>query len=109
MTHQSTADAVEFARANERLRQEAETFEELKHQSRQWFRLKLAVGITSIAALVAVLVLCGYVILTPDKFPPGVYWIAVVGLLGDILAVSTLVWKVILAPEGKATLAPVTY
>lgn len=108
MTDQTTTDAIAFARANERLRQEGETFEELKRQSRQWFMLKLAVGVTSIVALVAILGLCGYVILTPTSFPPSTYWVATVGLLGDILGISTLVWKVILAPEAKAALSPVT-
>ncbi|MAU99136.1 MAG: hypothetical protein CMP81_25185 [Fulvimarina sp.] len=90
------------------MRQESETFEERRHQSRGWFRLKLAVGITSIIVLMTVLFLCAYVILTPSKFPPGVYWVSVVGLLGDLLGISTLAWKVILAPDSGHTLGPTT-
>jgi len=101
-------DPVEFARAEEQLRQERETFEQQKAQAARWFVLRLSVGYTSVAALVIVLGVCVYVLMRTDVFPTNVVTAAGVTLFGDVVGLVATIWKVVLSPGTVASLSPVT-
>ena len=99
---------IEFARAEEQLRQERETFEHQKAQSARWFVLRLSVGYTSVAALVIVLGVCVYILMRTDVFPNTVVTAAGVTLFGDVVGLVATIWKVVLSPGTVASLTPTT-
>jgi len=101
-------DPIEFARAEEQLRQERETFEQQKAQAARWFLLRLSVGYTSVAALVMVLGVCVYTLMRTDVFPASVVTAAGATLFGDVVGLVATIWKVVLSPGTVASLTPVT-
>jgi hypothetical protein len=102
-------DPIEFARAEEELRQERETFEQQKSQTARWFLLRLSVGYTSVAALVIVLAVCVYILMRTDVFPSSVVTAAGATLFGDVLGLVATIWKVVLSQGTVASLTPVTH
>jgi len=101
-------DPIEFARAEEQLRQERETFEHQKAQSARWFLLRLSVGYTSVAALVMVLGVCVYILMRTDTFPASVVAAAGATLFGDVVGLVATIWKVVLSSGTVASLTPTT-
>jgi hypothetical protein len=65
-------DAAILAQAEERLRQERELFDQRKAQDTKTFVLRLAMGWTAVALLVAICAFCGYVIVN-NVVPPHAY------------------------------------
>src|SRR5436305_1871144 len=102
------ADPIEFARAEEQLRQERETFEHHKALAARWFLLRLSVGYTSVAALVIVLGVCVYILMRTDAFPVNVVTAAGATLFGDVMGLVATIWKVVLSPGTVASLTPTT-
>lgn len=101
-------DPIEFARAQEQLRQERETFEQQKVQSARWFLLRLSVGYASVLALVLVLGICVYILMNTKIFPTSVVTAAGATLFGDVVGLVATIWKVVLGPGTVGALAPVT-
>jgi hypothetical protein len=101
-------DPIEFARAEQQLRQEQDTFEQQKSHAARWFLLRLSVGYTSVAALVIVLGLCVYILMRTDAFPTAVITAAGATLFGDVVGLVATIWKVVLSPGTVASLTPVT-
>lgn len=99
---------IEYARAEEQLRQERETFEQQKSHAARWFLLRLSVGYTSVAALIIVLAICVYILFRNDSFPTSVTTAAGATLFGDVLGLVGTIWKVVLSPGTVAALSPVT-
>jgi hypothetical protein len=104
----ATENSIEFLRAEEQLRQERETFEQQRMHGARWFLLRLAVGYTSVAALVVVLAVCIYILMRNDLFPISVVTAAGATLFGDVIGLVATIWKVVLNPGTVPTLAPVT-
>ncbi|HEX5257765.1 MAG TPA: hypothetical protein VFW35_03160 [Sphingomicrobium sp.] len=95
------------ARASERLRQERETFDQLKSHDRCWFRLRLAAATILIAALIAVLVVAAHVVLSPASYSSGAVVLAAVLLLADIACLAGGVCLVVVR-DGQSRLSPTT-
>jgi hypothetical protein len=99
---------IDFARAEEQLKQERETFQLYKAQSARWFLLRLSVGYTSVLALVVILGVCTYILMNATIFPVSVTTAAGAALFGDVVGVVATIWKVVLSPGTVASLTPVT-
>lgn len=101
------ADRVSFAREQEQLRQERETFEQAKKQDAQWFVLRLVMGYVAVVFLTAIMVVAPYVLFNESKFSTGVVAAAGAALFGDVLGLLIMVWKTLFNPDLKAQLRPV--
>lgn len=99
---------VELERAAEQVRQERETFNQRKDHGERWFRLRLAMGYSSIVLLGGVMGISGYVLLSPAAYSGGVLATAGGALFVDVLGLLAGVWKISLSPELAGTLSPVT-
>ena len=108
MSDSVTRDAVLIERASEQLRQERETFDQIKLQQSRWFTLRLVMGFVAVVLLPAVMVVSGYVIFNPTQFPPWVLNAAASALFVDVLGILFAVWKVVLNPSSVTILEPVT-
>jgi hypothetical protein len=99
---------VRDVRALERLRQERETFDHAKIEVTQWSRLRLRMGYTGIAALLAVAMVSGFIVLNPGSYSNSVITLAATTLLVDILSLSVSIFKLVLHQGSAAHLRPVT-
>lgn len=99
---------LSLERAAEQIRQERETFEQRKRHEHMWFGLRLAMGISSIILLAAIMVLCAVILLNPSSYPVNVVTAAGVALLTDVLGLLIGVWKIVLNSESITQLEPVT-
>lgn len=90
---------------NERLRQEKETFQQLKRQDNWWFCLKLAMGFLSILLLTIIAVVSTFIILDHRDYPSSIVVLAATSLFSDILALVISIWKIVLSP---VKLEPIT-
>lgn len=95
-------------RALEQLRQERETFDQVKVEVEQWSRLRLRMGYVGIAALLGVAIVSGSVILNPSRYPAAVITLAATTLLVDILGLSVSIFKLVLRQGSGMRLKPVT-
>lgn len=100
-------DAVVLARAEERLRQEREIFDQRKAQDRRSFTLKLVMGWSAVFLLVAICALCGFVVIDHKEFTAGTVTAATSALLVEALGLFTGVWRLTLG-KGPAELRPTT-
>ena len=108
MTASDQNDAITFARAEEQLRPETETFEQQKRQAAYWFGLRLAVGYVSVAALVLIMLICFYILINNTAFPAAVVTAAGATLFGDVLGLLGSIWKIVLNPGSVGAVTPVT-
>jgi hypothetical protein len=102
-----TNAAVVLARAEERLRQERELFDQKKAQDRRVFTLKLTMGWTAVALLVAICAFAGYVILNHQHFDGATVATATSALLVEALGLAGAVWRGTLG-KGPQELGPTT-
>jgi hypothetical protein len=93
----------------EAIRQQSETFEQLKRQDQQWFSLRLTMGYSAVVLLLVVLSVCAVVIFAAGRFPEFVVKAASVTLFADVIGLLLSVWKVALNPTFQNRLRPVTY
>ncbi len=100
-------ETIAIASAEERLRQERETFDQRKKQDARWFAVRLAMGIAAIIIVLAVAGICGWIVVEHDKFTTAEVTIATSALFADILGLMISVWKIVLGP-GPQALGPVT-
>jgi hypothetical protein len=95
-------------RDDERLRQERETFDQHKSHENRWFALRLAMGYSSVAALLGVFLVCVYVFLNYSALPEVIVTSAAAAFFGDVVAAVVMVWRVVLNPDFMTSLAPLT-
>ena len=95
-------------RQSEALRQERETFNQLRRHNQWWFVLRLAMGFTSIPFLVGVAIFSCHILLDWQTFPSRIVTAAESALFATVLGVIVGVWKVVLAVNPNVELRPVT-
>lgn len=94
--------------ADERLRQERETFDQHRTHQNRWFLLRLTMGYMSVVLLPSILVVSTYILLNHTRFPAGVVTAAGGALFVDALGLVASVWKIVLNRGFMSKLAPVT-
>jgi hypothetical protein len=103
-----TADTIAIEMAMQRLRQEQETFDQVKAHGERWFALRLRMGYVAVALMPTIAALCGYIVLNSTLYTVATVNMASGALLLDILGLLISVWKVVLNPGSVAKLSPVT-
>lgn len=93
-------------RATERLRQERETFDQLKAHDALWFKLRLATGSVAIVALLVVLVVMANVVMHPTVYSGAAIILAAIGILADIAGLAGTVFLLVLR-DGSGHLRPI--
>lgn len=101
------AETITIANAEERLRQERETFDQRKEQDSRYFRLRMAMGWMAVILLPAIGVTCGWIIFHSHGFASATVTVATSALLVDALGLVVWVWKIVMG-SGPRTLEPVT-
>ena len=94
------------ARATERLRQERETFDQLKAHDWWWFRLRLLTGLVAIGALLVVLFVAASVVLSPSYYAPTTVVLSAIAILADIAGLAGTVFLLVLR-HGSGNLRPI--
>src|SRR5688500_9298541 len=77
------------------LEQARETFEIRRAHDRHWRRVRLIIAYTSVLMIIAIMILCTYVILNYRHFPAVVLNAAIAAYFVDILGVLILTWKLV--------------
>jgi uncharacterized membrane protein YqjE len=103
-----TPDAIQFQRSIENLRQERETFDQLKKHDEYWFYLKMVMGVCSVIIMIIVLIFSIFVIINFKSFSETAVIAGIVGLVVDIIGSSASVWKLTMNPKSMSELKPVT-
>lgn len=93
----------------EAVRQQTETFEQLKRQDRQWFALRLTMGYSAVVLLLAVLAICGVILFGTRIYPEFVVKAASATLFADVVGLLLAVWKFALTSGLHNRLNPVTF
>jgi hypothetical protein len=101
-------EAIRLEQATERLRQEAETFNQIKNHVDRWFRLRLIMGYVAVFVLPSLLTISAYVIINSSSFSKAVVTSASGALFVDGLSFLVAVWKIVLNPGSMSSLGPVT-
>lgn len=96
------------ATSHERLRQERETFDQLKIHGERWFNLRLRMGYAALILIPSILIVSAVILFNFDRFPSSVVLAASGALFVDSLALFGSIWKIILDPGFMTRLAPVT-
>jgi hypothetical protein len=91
----------------ELIRQQRETFEQLKRQDKQWFQLRLTMGYSAVVGLLGILVVSGVILLAHHQFPSFVVASAAAAFFVDVLGLMLAVWKITLNPGFHSRLRPV--
>ena len=99
---------VQVQRAIEKIRQESETFDQLKKHDRQWFVLRLIMGYSAVVLLISILIISAVIIFNYESYPDKIISWAGPVLFVDILGLIFTVWKVVLNPNFATKLNPVT-
>lgn len=92
-------------RAIEQLRQERETFDQLKAHNAWWFRLRLVTGFAAIFALLVILVIAASVVLSPSRYSDTAVIIAAAAILADIAGLAGTVFSLVLR-DNRGQLHP---
>ena len=100
--------ATSLLRAEERLRQERETFDQQKKQDTHWFRLRLVMGCSAVILLCLIAAVCVLVILNHDNYPAAIVTSAAAAFFAEVLGLLGAVWKMVLSPGSATKLEPVT-
>lgn len=98
---------MQCKRADEILRQETETFNQIKKHDEIWFFLKLLMGIGSVIIMFIVLFFSIYILYNYKQFSDAAIITAGIGLISDIIASCASVWKLTMNPKSNAELKPV--
>lgn len=101
------AETIAIATAEEKLRQERETFDQRKEQDARYFKLKMTMGWIAAILLPAIGVTCGWIIFHSREFNSATVTVATSALLVDTLGLFVSIWKVVMGSGPKA-LEPVT-
>ena len=96
------------SRALEQLRQECETFDQVKAQGAQWFALRLLMGYAGIVLLLGIAVVSSVIILNPASYSQTVIGIAATTLFVDMLSMVASIFRLVLPQSSALRLKPVT-
>lgn len=107
MSSDARPEPVALARAEERLRQEREAFDQLKRHDSVWFWLKVAAATIACLALPGVGITAAWIVFHPTDFSEATSAIAATTLLVDLLAFSAAIYKLLIG-VGPSKLDPVT-
>jgi hypothetical protein len=100
-------ETIAIANAEERLRQERETFNQRKEQDARYFKLRMSMGWIAVFLLPAIGVTCGWIIFHSHEFASATVTVATSALLVDTLGLVVSVWKIVMG-SGPRALEPVT-
>jgi cytochrome b subunit of formate dehydrogenase len=103
----SRPQSVDELQAQERLRQERETFEHRRVQDARWFRLRLAMGWAAAILLPAIAAVSGWIVLHEHGYSVYAIGVATTALLVDAFGMLISIWKIVVG-RGPDGLAPVT-
>jgi hypothetical protein len=101
-------ETMQLEREFEALRQEAETFNQMRDHAERWFRLRLVMGYVTVVLLPSFFLLSAFILFNVDRFSLTVVNAAAAALFVDGLAFVMAVWKIVLNPAVASKLAPVT-
>ena len=107
MTSDSRTAAM-LAQAEERLRQERETFEQRMRQDAHWFRLRLTMGFIAAILLPTFAIAAAYVLVLHEQFPASIVTAASAVIFVDVTGLVIAAWKLVLNPTSATRLNPVT-
>lgn len=100
-------DTIAIASAEERLRQERETFDQIKQQDARSFVIRQAMSWIAVFLLPVFAVTCGWIIFNYKNFTTAEVTTATSALLCDTLGLILSIWKIVLG-SGPRPLGPVT-
>jgi hypothetical protein len=101
------SETIAIANAQERLRQERETFDQRKTQSARWFIIQQVMAWIAVVFLPGIALPCGWIIFHHSEFASATVTVATSALLVDTLGFIFSIWKIVLGSGPKA-LEPVT-
>jgi hypothetical protein len=104
----SQPSPIEIERASEQIRQERESFDQLKSHGERWFKLRLVMGYSSVILLAAVMAVSGYILMNPTAYPTNVLGAASAAMFVDVIGLLVGVWRIAINPKSVSQLAPVT-
>lgn len=99
---------IDVLRYEEQLRQESLIFDERMKQDRRWFLLRLIMGYSCVTLLLIVAAVTIYILLNYSRFSGEVVTAAAVALFGDIIGLIVSVYKIVVNPDTRVRLEPVT-
>ena len=103
-----TVTPLLIERADEKLRQEREIFNQRRIHDSRWFHLRLIMGYTSVVLLGSVMAVASVILFNNSEYPQSVVTAAGAALFIDVLGMLIGVWKIVLAPTSSGELQPVT-
>jgi hypothetical protein len=102
-----TSEIIAVANDEERLRQERETFNQMKQQDARWFVIRQAMSWVAIILVPTIAATCVWIILDHHDFTIATVTVAASTLLIDVLGLFISIWKIVLG-SGPQTLGPIT-
>lgn len=103
---QQVTDTMALARAQERLRQIREAFEQNKRHNARWFVVQLAMAWLAFILLPTVLIVCSWIVFHHAEFDSSIVTFAGGGLFADSIGLVVSLWRVVLG-RGVPALTPV--
>jgi len=103
----STERAIALATLEERLRQERETFDQMKENDRRATRLRITMGWIACVMLPVIASACLFILYNHDLFTDATVTTVGIALLVDVTGMVLGIWRVF-AGSPQETLAPVT-
>jgi hypothetical protein len=100
--------AIAVEDAAERIRQERETFDQLKRQDARWFTVRLVAAWIAVLMLPVVFVTTVSIVLRHTAYPASVVTAASAALFVDVLGIAGTVWKGAFS-RAPDRLAPVSH
>jgi hypothetical protein len=99
---ETSQTAIELAMAEERIRQERETFDHNKLKDARWFPLRLAMGYASIVLLITITTTCVWMIFHYKNFSLASVTAATSALFVEVVGLMIWIVKTVLGkgPEG---------
>lgn len=99
---------IMIERSMEGIRQERETFNQLRKHENLWFYLRLSMGYSSIILLGAIIIIAVIIIYNSEKYSTSVVSAAGAALFVDVFGLLVGVWKIALNPNFMTKLKPIT-
>jgi hypothetical protein len=101
------AETIAIANAQERLRQERETFDQRRTQNARWFIIQQVMAWIAVVFLPGIALPCGWIIFHNSEFAAATVTVATSALLVDAFGFIFSIWKIVLG-SGPTPLEPVT-
>ena len=95
------SDTIAIANAQERLRQERETFDQRKTQNARWFVIQQVMAWIAVIFLPGIALPCGWIIFHHSEFASATVTVATSALLVDTLGFIISIWKIVLGSDRR--------